>query len=79
VKCFQQHNGLTVDGTVGPNTWKALQHPLIQDPNNCDPSAWCYYKYPFTVDQFRVWGPSGIWYVVGLSNTYVQVNLNGPN
>jgi peptidoglycan hydrolase-like protein with peptidoglycan-binding domain len=78
VECFQRHTGLSVDGIVGPNTWRTLQGQLV--PTTVD-GNWYYNAVLSTSTpyQFRVWGPSGVWYVLGLNGTYVQMNLSGPN
>ena len=79
VECFQRHNSLHVDGVVGMNTWHALMSYLGADPNNCNRSGWCNFNYAGFFDQFRMWVPTTIWYVVGLSGKFVQMNTGGPN
>jgi Putative peptidoglycan binding domain len=79
VECFQRHNNLTPDGAVGMNTWHALMLQIGEDPGNCNLEGWCNYNFSGFYDQFRMWVPSEIWYVVGLSGKFVQMNTGGPN
>jgi hypothetical protein len=79
VECFQRHNSLHIDGVVGKNTWHALMSYIAADPNNCDRQGWCNFNYSGIFDQFRMWVPTTIWYVVGLSGKFVQMNTGGPN
>jgi hypothetical protein len=73
------HKSLQVDGVVGMNTWHALMAQLGLDSNNCNRSGWCNYNVSGFSDQFRMWVPTTIWYVVGLSGKFVQMNTGGPN
>ncbi len=34
VRSFQRVNGLSVDGVIGPNTWRALTSPTARRPND---------------------------------------------
>lgn len=79
VECFQRHNSLHVDGVVGMNTWHVLMEQIGADPNNCDLKGWCNFNFSGFYDQFRMWVPTEIWYVVGLSGKFVQMNTGGPN
>jgi peptidoglycan hydrolase-like protein with peptidoglycan-binding domain len=61
VKSFQQSNGLTVDGIVGPATWAAL-------PSYREPSP--------TLEQGRT-GPAVGWLQKALSGAYVAISFSG--
>jgi hypothetical protein len=79
VECFQGHKSLHVDGVVGMNTWHALMQQIGEDTANCNPKGWCNFNFSPFVDQFRMWVPTEIWYVTGLSGKFVQMNTGGPN
>src|SRR5262249_38940660 len=74
VKCFQRHNGLTVDGVVGPQTWTKMHGSLVKGGGVCDPNAWC--NYIAAIYAFRQWVPSGIWYVQSQANRWDRMDPN---
>jgi hypothetical protein len=76
VECFQGHNGLSVDGIVGPKTWGVMEnYPIVWGPDN---GGWRNYSaYQTGYIDFRMWINSGIWYVY-TGSKWCQMNLSSP-
>jgi hypothetical protein len=79
VECFQQHNGLAADGSVGPKTWAAL---ALQQIWAYDKGGWAYYSCTYCVTPywFVQWINSSKWYVWSNSKQgYVVMNTGPPH